>query len=278
MQKQAGAREDETAQGRVERHTAEAAKPESVRGRTYGKGLVYGPRVERFRKPAALNGESAGDTSGLQDQGDRADETKSSASEWFEMQFSIHKAEGLVKREACAVFPELRDVVKKLQRDQSTSRDAESADTLYAIATIQPSKVDMVEWSSESAAEKDRLLENFVGWATAFCARIKQRCDRTEPERGDDAASTMTFADFVEPCSGHPGLGTRSSSIYSEVDSMQFLLKYPAIQVAQCTVISHPIWRTNIYPATLFVVAPLNIIIGTIDNMLFRESSREPME
>lgn len=114
--------------------------------------------------------------------------------------------------------------------------------TVHVLVTFQPSEHDLLAWTPEAAAEKDRLLENFFALCTALCAAIA----RLEP-----AAAT----DFVDPCSGQPARGQRSAGVYSEVEGGQQLLGYVGDQCAQCVVLKHPAWGAAVYPATLITTA-----------------------
>lgn len=48
-----------------------------------------------------------------------------------------------------------------------------------------------------------------------------------------------------------------SSLAYNDLEAMQALLGYSVIQVGDCWVLSHPKWKTNVYPATIVSTAPL---------------------
>ncbi len=51
--------------------------------------------------------------------------------------------------------------------------------------------------------------------------------------------------------------GVRGAGIYPETESAMTLLKYDLINTGCCKIISHPLWGTSCYPATLFTNVPL---------------------
>jgi len=152
----------------------------------------------------------------------------------FKLQYSVHEAVRSVRREILYIFPSLKDHLKANGGLDSTQ--------VNVLVTFQPSKYPLLAWTPDAAAEKDHLLENFFAFCGAFAACVAE----LEPE---------SHTDFVDPCSGQPTRGARSSGVYSEVEGGQVLLGYPLEQVAQCVVIKHPDWGAAVYPATLVTTA-----------------------
>jgi hypothetical protein len=56
------------------------------------------------------------------------------------------------------------------------------------------------------------------------------------------------------------GIGRPGSSFYPDVHGSQTLLKYDLSQAGGCAMIRHPRWGTRVYPATLFIRAPFDVI------------------
>jgi Methylmalonic aciduria and homocystinuria type D protein len=94
------------------------------------------------------------------------------------------------------------------------------------------------------------------------------------------------WADFVDPCSGLVIRTPHARVVYPEVsittdllpcsctvtifmhfnfifqvDSVSLLLQYKTYDAGGCKVLSHPSWGTSVYPATLFVKAPVSVLI-----------------
>ena len=126
-------------------------------------------------------------------------------------------------------------------------RDGEPA--LLLIPSCQRSAVDLVNWGEEQAIEKDLLLERFVAWAGAVC---------------DKLASLGYWGDYVDPCSGQAVRTPHSHSCYPEVEAFESLLKWRTFNCGGCKVLSHPVWHTSVYPATLFARAPLEVLLGAV--------------
>ena len=65
-------------------------------------------------------------------------------------------------------------------------------------------------------------------------------------------------------------LGPQGSQIYPDVHGIQHLLNYDLLNAGCCSILSHPKWGTAVYPATLFVKAPVQDLKRVLDEM--RES------
>ena len=53
--------------------------------------------------------------------------------------------------------------------------------------------------------------------------------------------------------------------VYPEVDACETLLRYRAYNAGGCRVLSHPAWGTCVYPATLFVRAPVEAAVAALE-------------
>lgn len=124
-------------------------------------------------------------------------------------------------------------------------------DNLLCVPTFQKADDDLTEFTEKAAYEKDRLLESFFAWGKLICAELNK---------------AGHWADVIDPCSGYPLLTDRGSSIYSEVAGMNVLLKYKLYKVSGCSLIEHPVWKTRCYPASLFTLAPQDLLEKAIAN------------
>eukprot|EP00963_Diacronema_lutheri_P008532 scaffold762_cov363-Pavlova_lutheri.AAC.19 len=143
--------------------------------------------------------------------------------------------------------------------------DAPSSDLLL-ILTNQEAALDLAprwagsvgrqpgvhkDWGARASEEMDRLLERFLSWAKWMCTYLHGR---------------GYWADAVDPRTGYAlrlaGTNGRSSvgSKYDEVTAAQTLLGYPVEFCGAAPVISHPMWGTCCYPASMATSAPLETI------------------
>jgi len=135
--------------------------------------------------------------------------------------------------------------------------DEESLE-LFAVASNQRAKVDLVGVGDDVEAEKDRLLNVFLTFGQDVCDRV---C-------GLDADF---WADYIDPCSGLPMNSLSRNKVYSEVDSMEVLLGYRAYNAGFCKILCHPDWGSSVYPATIFIYAQKQKVIdllGTYETTL----------
>lgn len=117
------------------------------------------------------------------------------------------------------------------------------------IPTCQKSEIDLVNWGEQADKEKDRLLEQFVGFAQKVCATL---------------ALQGYWADYIDPCSGLPMIHKETNAVYGEVEAMGTLLGYKAQNAGCCKIILHPRWGSSVYPATMFAKGPLEILKNAI--------------
>lgn len=110
-----------------------------------------------------------------------------------------------------------------------------------ALPTNQRAMHDLVATGAAVEQEKDRLLNVFMHFARALCQTIAQ---------------AGYWADFIDPCSGLPMLTRSCNKVYSEVDGMECCLNYKSYNAGFCKVLTHPVWGTAVYPATIFTCAP----------------------
>lgn len=154
------------------------------------------------------------------------------------------------------------------------------------IPTFQRATLDLVNFGSDVAKEKDELLEKFFAWAERVCVELERRGlwgDYVDPCSGAyliapsavvvadvDASRRMAAISYPEDvgsnmkCSSPPPLSAgyavrtpRSRVVYPEVDACETLLRYRTYNAGGCKVLSHPQWGTSVYPATMFARGPI---------------------
>jgi len=76
------------------------------------------------------------------------------------------------------------------------------------------------------------------------------------------APSEQNWCDYTDPVTGYPVLSERGGMLYSDVDGCEYLLKSYTVDysLSECRLISHPIWKTQVYPATFFTTCPPSIL------------------
>lgn len=62
-------------------------------------------------------------------------------------------------------------------------------------------------------------------------------------------------------------LGERGPSFYPDAHGAQRLLRYELLNTGCCSILSHPRWGTRVYPATVFAVAPSDVVEAFIREM-----------
>ncbi|KAA0155863.1 hypothetical protein FNF29_01283 [Cafeteria roenbergensis] len=102
---------------------------------------------------------------------------------------------------------------------------------------------------AEAPKEKDDCLERFAAWARCVC---------------DQLLALGHWADFIDPCSGHPMLAEGRGAVFSEVDCFASMLRYPVADAGGCRIVLHPAWGSRFYPATMFTTAPLRVLVRAV--------------
>ena len=141
------------------------------------------------------------------------------------------------------LYREFRHIFPSIEADDTVQ--------LYAIATNQKAKHDLVAIGDHIEAEKDRLLNVYLSFAHDFCQKMQQQ---------------GYWADYIDPCSGLPMLSRDCNKVYSEVDSMQVLLNYRAYNAGFCKILVHPKWGSSVYPATMFVRAKREDVVQLLES------------
>ena len=172
-------------------------------------------------------------------------------------QFSLHTAPLTLKRELHTVLPSLNP-----------------SDSLLVLPTFQQSLTPLTTFTPQTESEKNRLLEAFSGFARSLCLYLTSR---------------GYFADYIDPCTGHPALTRSGGAVYSEVDGASALLRYRVEQAGFCSIVLHPLWGSGCYPASCVTNARLEAVLEGLDRVRRRwevneehkdddEESEEKME
>jgi hypothetical protein len=168
------------------------------------------------------------------------------------IEVSVHRCAPALVRELRRVFDESSGI--------GQLSDAELAEQVLAVPTFQPSKLDLVSIGADIELEKHLKLVKFYRW----CKRL---CDSLEAHG--------YWADYIDPCSGYPVRSARGAVTYSEIDGLRTLLPYSTFTTGPCVVVSHPRWNTHCYPATMFVVAPIDAVERALEEISHAEDDNE---
>ncbi|KNE60942.1 hypothetical protein AMAG_06704 [Allomyces macrogynus ATCC 38327] len=160
------------------------------------------------------------------------------------LEVSVHAVGRRFARELVGVFPDMPAYTESLHDD--------SEPTLLVIPVVQPTAHDLVEFGRDVDAERDVMLERFVGFAHGLAERI---------EEGG------WWADMTDPASGYPIRTRPGPRLYPDVPGIQTLLRYDAMNVGCCSVLLHPRWGSHMYPATFFAVAPARVVLDALADL-----------
>lgn len=149
-------------------------------------------------------------------------------------------------------------VPRSIRRDIQSVLPGVDVENLFIIPCCQRGAMDLVNIGADVAAEKDRLLEVFAAWAGDVRKRLLALND-AEKASGEVAAPAY-WSDYVDPCSGLPVHTKNVTIIYPEVDTMELLLRYRTSAAGPCKILMHPKWGSHVYPATMFAIAPLEVL------------------
>eukprot|EP00558_Chaetoceros_sp_UNC1202_P007882 CAMPEP_0197245396 /NCGR_PEP_ID=MMETSP1429-20130617/10199_1 /TAXON_ID=49237 /ORGANISM="Chaetoceros sp., Strain UNC1202" /LENGTH=194 /DNA_ID=CAMNT_0042705881 /DNA_START=53 /DNA_END=637 /DNA_ORIENTATION=+ len=158
------------------------------------------------------------------------------------LECSVHNLPKPLLREFRHVFQD--EYLKRPNADGGTQFNSTEALELIAIPTNQRAREDLVAIGDHIEQEKDRLLNVFIAFGRDICENIRAK---------------GYWADFIDPCSGLPMITQSCNKVYSEVDGMECLLNFKSYNAGFCKILTHPVWGSAVYPATIFAHCPANV-------------------
>lgn len=206
----------------------------------YGQtaSLLWGPALLQLRGSSSHSSSTTSPSSN--DAGvDAAGRSRGGGAD--ELEVSVHTLPKPLQREFGHVFDE-----RNLPLESIADRD--NAEFL-AIPTNQRAQEDLVAVGAHIEEEKDRLLNAFMDFARDFCERIR---------------TAGYWSDYIDPASGLPMLTANCNKVYSEVDGMECCLGYKSYNAGFCKILTHPQWGSAVYPATMFVFAPRQLVLDIL--------------
>lgn len=147
------------------------------------------------------------------------------------MEYSVHCCPPKLRKEVQSVFPKV-----------DTAQ-------LLMVPTCQKAAMDLVQFGEKADNEKDYLLERFLQWAVSVT---------------DILLAKGYWSDYIDPCSGLSMVHQDSQAVYPEVEGLVALLGYKTATAGCCKIVLHPKWGSAVYPATLFTMAPPDVLEDAI--------------
>ena len=184
---------------------------------------------------------------------DSPDTTSASSTSLF--QYSIHTAPLTLQRELLTIIPALATL--------HTTTTTLATQPLLILPTFQLSTTPLTTFTPETEREKNRLLEHFAGFARSLCHFLIGR---------------GYFADYIDPCTGHPALSRGGGAVYSEVDGASALLRYRMEQAGCCSVVLHPQWGSACYPASCVTNARVEAVLEGLERVKRRWEVRDDQQ
>lgn len=142
----------------------------------------------------------------------------------------------------------LKDLIGMFPDQKLTSQSR-----VTVLNLTQKSDNDMSAWSLQMEMERDKLTQVFIDSATNICEELKQE---------------GYWADFIDPTSGRPYLGSFTNSTLFETDERYKQLGFNIEDLGCCKVMKHVLWGSYAFVGTIFTSAPLDDV--AIQNVLSR--------
>ena len=127
----------------------------------------------------------------------------------------------------------------------------------HIIIILQKSSVSLQETTDEVALEKNRLRAKFIRLGCSLIFALQDQ---------------NYVGDLIDPRTGHPLL-TSPGWIWDDNAVVQALLNYPVISYQNCTLLTHPVWKHHVYPATIVASAPQKVIESSLSRIMTNYNS-----
>ena len=115
----------------------------------------------------------------------------------------------------------------------------------YLVIFLQRSSISFEQSDIEVIREKDKLRARFIRLG---CGLIFDLLDRGYQ------------SDLFDPRTGYPLLSQPGELTLDDNAVVKALLNYQAIAYQNCSLLNHPLWGHNIYPATIATSAPQDVL------------------
>lgn len=108
------------------------------------------------------------------------------------------------------------------------------------ILFLQRSQISLKESNPEVIQEKNRLRVNFIRFGCSILFALIDQGYKS---------------DLFDPRNGHPLLSHPGKLTFDDNAAVNKLLHYPVSDYQNCSLIEHPDWKNNVYPATIVTLA-----------------------
>ncbi|MEM6612962.1 MAG: methylmalonic aciduria and homocystinuria type D protein [Cyanobacteria bacterium P01_C01_bin.72] len=114
----------------------------------------------------------------------------------------------------------------------------------YLILVIQQSSVSFQVPSAQASLKKDELRTKFLRFGCGLIFAL-QDCGY--------------HSDLFDPRTGYP-LIAQPGMVWDDNAVVKALLNYSVVNHQQCSLVIHPMWQDQVYPATIATTAPFALV------------------
>lgn len=170
------------------------------------------------------------------------------------LEFAVFEATKTFRNvDIVTVFPEAAAVAHQPMYCIVTFQKAEFEES--AISDPPASSSSLIGDNASTREFKDISRERFFSFMRAVKDLVLEKM-----EGASASGEGSVWADWTDPATGMPFLGAPGASTYCESDAIQQLMPCDVVLVAGsgggCSMISHPRWGLEVYPATGFISVP----------------------
>lgn len=112
------------------------------------------------------------------------------------------------------------------------------------ILVLQQSSISLKETTAEVGLEKNRLRAKFIRFGSNLIFALQDRGFKS---------------DLFDPRTGYPLLASPGIP-WDDNAVAKALLNYPVRSYQNCSLLTHPVWKNNVYPATIVTSAAQSIV------------------
>ena len=137
-----------------------------------------------------------------------------------------------------------------LEQQQELIPDLVTSAT-FLILFLQRSSISLREFNCNVTKEKDRLRANFIRFGYELIFSLRDRSYQS---------------DLFDPRTGYPLLSQPGKLTIDDNAVVKALLNFSVTNYQGCSLLSHPIWNHDVYPATIATSAPHKLLTSLIEN------------
>lgn len=150
------------------------------------------------------------------------------------MQYSIHTPNSFICKNLPRLLPDWSLPVRSV------------------LVVLQPCPTDLMQFTPEADAQKQRLRQRFLDFGLAIVQALRQ---------------AGHLADLFDPRTGHPLLSQAGTLRLDDVAIVRSTLGYSTTQFGDCCSILHPHWGSAVYPSVLISSAESSQVESAISKV-----------